>query len=133
MSYVQSPLPPSHMAGSTLKTLKTRFGEFEFRSGYPVGDALDRLFEAQKFYRAIEVYLTNLMPVSEIATREGFRAFGGEDAAARRDLGRLDGHGDPAGSRLVSDLPFLQPDGSLLRQELEAAGHRESEVRIARW
>src|SRR5262245_38576768 len=58
------------------ETLKTRFGEFEFKDGYPVGDTADRLFEAQKLNRAIEVYLTQMMPVSDIATREGLRAFG---------------------------------------------------------
>src|SRR5215467_10197015 len=58
------------------ETLKTRFGEFEFKDGYPVGDTAARLFEAQKLNRAIEVYITQLMPVSEIATREGLRAFG---------------------------------------------------------
>jgi hypothetical protein len=58
------------------EVLKTRFGEFEFRDGYPVGDTADRLFEAQKLNRAIEVYLTQMVPVSEIASREGLRAFG---------------------------------------------------------
>src|SRR5215510_8160800 len=58
------------------ETLKTRFGEFEFKDGYPVGDTAERLFEAQKVNRAIEVYLTQMMPVSEIAVREGLRAFG---------------------------------------------------------
>jgi hypothetical protein len=58
------------------ETLKTRFGEFEFKDGYPVGDTADRLFETQKLNRAIEVYLTQMMPVSEIAAREGLRAFG---------------------------------------------------------
>src|SRR5262245_24363997 len=58
------------------ETLTTRFGAFEFKNGYPIGDTAERLFEAQKLNRAIEVYLTQLMPVSEIATREGLRAFG---------------------------------------------------------
>src|SRR5262245_14054074 len=58
------------------ETLKTRFGEFEFKDGYPVGDTADRLFEAQRLNRAIEVYFTQMMPVSEIALREGLRAFG---------------------------------------------------------
>jgi hypothetical protein len=58
------------------ETLKTRFGEFAFRDGYPAGDTAERLFEVQKLNRAIEVYLTQLMPVSEIASREGLRAFG---------------------------------------------------------
>src|SRR5215813_6811296 len=58
------------------ETLKTRFGEFEFKDGYPVGDTADRLFETQRLNRAIEVYVTQMMPVSEIAVREGLRAFG---------------------------------------------------------
>jgi hypothetical protein len=58
------------------ETLKIRFGEFEFRDGYPVGDTAERLFEAQKLNRAIEVYLTQLMRVGVIAIREGIRAFG---------------------------------------------------------
>ncbi|AHH20965.1 hypothetical protein NONO_c61940 [Nocardia nova SH22a] len=57
-------------------TLPTRFGDFEFSGGYPVGDSGDRLLEQLRFNRAVEVYLTQLMRVSEIATREGMRAFG---------------------------------------------------------
>ena len=58
------------------ETLKTRFGDFEFKNGYPVGDTAERLLDLQKLNRAIEVYLTQMMPVSEIALREGLRAFG---------------------------------------------------------
>ena len=58
------------------ETLKTRFGDFEFKDGYPVGDTAERLLELQKLNRAVEVYLTQMMPVSEIALREGLRAFG---------------------------------------------------------
>ena len=58
------------------ETLKTRSGDFEFKNGYPVGDTAERLLELQKLNRAIEVYLTQMMPVSEIALREGMRAFG---------------------------------------------------------
>ncbi|SAL80391.1 hypothetical protein AWB68_05846 [Caballeronia choica] len=58
------------------ETLKTRSGNFEFRNGYPVGDTAERLLELRKFNRAVEVYLTQMMPVSEIALREGMRAFG---------------------------------------------------------
>ena len=58
------------------ETLKTRFGDFEFKDGYPVGDTTERLLELQKLNRAVEVYLTQMMPVSEIALREGMRAFG---------------------------------------------------------
>ena len=58
------------------ETLKTRSGDFEFRNGYPAGDTAERLLELQTFNRAVEVYTTQIMPVSEIALREGMRAFG---------------------------------------------------------
>ncbi len=58
------------------ETLKSRYGDFEFRNGYPVGDAGSRLLETQKLNRAIEVYTTQMMRVSEIGLREGMRAFG---------------------------------------------------------
>ena len=58
------------------ETLKTRSGNFEFKNGYPVGDTAQRLLDLQKFNRAVEVYLTQIMPVSEIALRQGLRAFG---------------------------------------------------------
>jgi len=58
------------------ETLKTRFGDFEFKNGYPAGDTAQRLRELQTLNRATEVYLTQLMPVSEMAVREGLRAFG---------------------------------------------------------
>src|SRR5262245_59339454 len=74
MAQPQSSTEPHGWLNS--EVLKTRFGEFEFKDGYPVGDTADRLFEAQKVNRAIEVYLTQMMPVSEIAAREGLRAFG---------------------------------------------------------
>ena len=49
------------------ETLDTRFGDFKFEGGYPVGDATQRLFEIRTLNRAIEVYSTQLMRVSEIA------------------------------------------------------------------
>ncbi len=58
------------------ETLKTRFGDFEFENGYPAGDTAQRLRDLQTINRATEVYLTQMMPVSEIALREGLRAFG---------------------------------------------------------
>src|SRR5215470_13454961 len=58
------------------QTVKTRYGDFEFRNGYPVGDAAARLLDVQKLNRAVEVYTTQMMRVSEIALREGMRAFG---------------------------------------------------------
>jgi hypothetical protein len=58
------------------ETLKTRVGSFAFKNGYPAGDTAQRLRDLQTLNRAIEVYLTQLMPVSEIALREGLRVFG---------------------------------------------------------
>src|SRR5262245_4665069 len=58
------------------ETLQTRYGTFEFKDGFPPGDAAARLLELQKLNRAIEVYTTQMMRVSEIAVREGMRAFG---------------------------------------------------------
>jgi hypothetical protein len=63
------------------ETLKTRSCDFEFKKGYPDGDTAQRLLNLQKFNRAVEVYLTQLMPVSEIALREGMRAFGSKKPA----------------------------------------------------
>ena len=51
-------------------------GDFEFVNGYPTDDAAQRLRDLQMFNRATEVYLTQLMPVSEMALRQGLRAFG---------------------------------------------------------
>lgn len=56
--------------------LSTRFGDFDFEGGYPVGESGARLREQLTFNRAVEVYLTQLMRVSEIAVREGLRDFG---------------------------------------------------------
>ena len=58
------------------ETLKSRYGDFQFKSGYPVGDAASRLLETQMLNRAIEVYTTQMMRVSEIGLREGLREFG---------------------------------------------------------
>jgi hypothetical protein len=58
------------------ETLATPFGDFEFKDGYPAGDTAERLLDLQKLMRAVEVYTTQMMPVSEIAAREGLRAAG---------------------------------------------------------
>ncbi len=58
------------------ETLETRYGTFEFKNGYPVGGSTARLLDMQKLNRAIEVYTTQMMRVSEIAVREGMRTFG---------------------------------------------------------
>ena len=91
------------------ETLKTRSGDFEFEDGYPAGDTAARLLELQKLNRAIEVYLTQMMPVSEIGLREGTRAFGGEKAHAGRDLGKPDGRADGAADCKHRDSLRSQP------------------------
>jgi hypothetical protein len=58
------------------ETLSTRYGDFEFQGGYPVGDSGERLLEQLTFNRAVELYLTQMMAVSETAMREGLRSFG---------------------------------------------------------
>jgi hypothetical protein len=42
----------------------------------PIGNTAQQLLELQKLNRAVEVYTTHLMAVSDIASREGLRAFG---------------------------------------------------------
>ncbi len=58
------------------ETFQSRYGTFEFKNGYPVGDTAARLLDTQKLNRAVEVYTNQMMRVSEIALREGMRAFG---------------------------------------------------------
>ena len=58
------------------ETLVTRSGNFEFVNGYPSIDTANRLRNLQVLNRATEVFLTQLMPVSEMALRQGLRAFG---------------------------------------------------------
>src|SRR5262249_38590421 len=47
-----------------------------FQHGYPAGDTAQRLFDVQTLNRAIDIYLTQLMPMSERASREGLEKFG---------------------------------------------------------
>src|SRR5262245_5559366 len=58
------------------ETLQTPYGNFQFKNGYPAGDSGQRLLDIQMLNRAIDVYTTQMMRVSEIAVREGLRAFG---------------------------------------------------------
>jgi hypothetical protein len=58
------------------EALKTPYGTFEFKNGYPAGDSGQRLLDMQKLNRAVDVYTTQMMRVSEIAGREGMRAVG---------------------------------------------------------
>ena len=58
------------------ETVKTRFGNFEFKNGYPTREAADALLDQLIFNRAIEVYLTQIPAVGLIESRRGAREFG---------------------------------------------------------
>src|SRR6478609_1006470 len=46
------------------ETVKTRFGDFEFKNGYPAGDSAQRLRHTLAFNRAVEAYLVQMPGVS---------------------------------------------------------------------
>ena len=85
------------------ETLQSRYGTFEFKNGYPVGDAAARLLDMQKLNRAVEVYTTQMMRVSEIALRVVY------DTLSRSEL--QNGQALPSLSSYVN--PKLNADGSL--------------------
>ncbi len=58
------------------EAIKTRFGNLEFRRGYPTGDSVDNLEELQAFSRAVELYLSQLPAVSAFHIRKGLADFG---------------------------------------------------------
>ncbi len=73
---VQSSARPDHHGWIGTETVKTRFGDFEFRNGYPTQAAADALYDQLTFNRAIEVYLTQMPAVAIIESRHGVRDFG---------------------------------------------------------
>lgn len=64
----------------TTETIKTRFGDFEFKNGYPTHAAADALLAQLKFNRAVETYLTQMPAVAIIEQRRGMREFGASKA-----------------------------------------------------
>src|SRR5262245_28720502 len=58
------------------ETVRARFGNFDFKNGYPTPEAADALLDQHKFNRAVEVYLTHIPAVSIIESRRGARNFG---------------------------------------------------------
>jgi hypothetical protein len=76
----QSPGAPSTSADANgwlgTETVKTRFGDFEFRNGYPTPAAADALLDQLKLNRGIEVYLTQIPPVAVAAEHRGMAEFG---------------------------------------------------------
>ncbi len=58
------------------ETLKTPFGDFEFKNGYPTPASAQALLDQLKFNRAIEVYLTQVPALGVYESRRGAREFG---------------------------------------------------------
>ena len=58
------------------ETINTRFGNFEFKNGYPTAASADALLDQLRFNRAIEVYLTQIPAVSVAAEHRGLANFG---------------------------------------------------------
>ena len=58
------------------ETVKTKFGDFEFKNGYPTPAAADALLDQLKLNRAIEVYLTQIPTVAIFAEHLGLADFG---------------------------------------------------------
>ena len=71
---VAKPVDPHGWIGT--ETVETRFGDFEFKNGYPTPAAADALLDQLKINRAIEVYLTQMPAVSVAAEHRGLADFG---------------------------------------------------------
>ncbi len=68
--------PADHHGWIGTEVVKTPFGTFEFKNGYPTPVAASALLDQLKFNRAVEVYLTQIPAVAVIETRRGIRDFG---------------------------------------------------------
>ncbi|HEX7159090.1 MAG TPA: DUF1254 domain-containing protein [Edaphobacter sp.] len=58
------------------ETVKTRFGGFEFKNGYPTAEATDKLYELRTFNRAVESYLHFVTMMSMFYMQKGLNDFG---------------------------------------------------------
>jgi hypothetical protein len=58
------------------ETIQTRFGDFEFRNGYPTDEATEKLYELRTFNRAIESYLHFVTAMSMFYMQKGLNDFG---------------------------------------------------------
>jgi hypothetical protein len=63
-------------AVSTPSDVTTPLGEFTLFDGVPVGDSVDRLYDALDFLRGVEVFLNAVPGASLAAMRRGFRSIG---------------------------------------------------------
>ena len=58
------------------ETVKTRFGDFEFKNGYPTAEAADKLYELRAFSRAVESYQHFVTLLSMHYMQKGLSDFG---------------------------------------------------------
>jgi hypothetical protein len=58
------------------ETVQTRFGDFEFKNGYPTAVATDKLYELRTFSRAVESYLHFVTLMSMFYMEKGLDGFG---------------------------------------------------------
>src|SRR5262245_1307016 len=58
------------------ETIKTRFGAFEFKGGYPTPKTAEALREQQTFNRAAELYYAMIPTVAMAEQMNGLRDFG---------------------------------------------------------
>jgi hypothetical protein len=56
--------------------IKTRFGDFDFKNGYPTAEATDKLYELRTFDRAVESYLHFVTIMSMFYMQKGLTDFG---------------------------------------------------------
>ena len=88
------PLTPIKAADSHgwigTETVKTRFGDFEFKNGYPTAEATDQLYELRTFNRAVESYLHFVTIMSMFYMQKGLNDFGLDAANKFLIFERLD-------------------------------------------
>src|SRR5262245_8247534 len=75
-AFGQAETSADHHGWLGTETIKTRFGDFEFKGGYPTPETAERLREQLMFNRAVEVYLTQMPAVAIIESRRGIADFG---------------------------------------------------------
>src|SRR5262245_15819126 len=68
--------PADHHGWIGTETVKTRFGDFEFKGGYPTAATATALLDQLTFNRAVEVYLAQIPPVAIYETQQGLANFG---------------------------------------------------------
>jgi hypothetical protein len=72
-AFAQAPDPHGFIG---TEMVQTRFGNFEFKGGYPTAEAMTKLYDLRIFDRAIEAYLSQIPAVSMFYQRKGLNDFG---------------------------------------------------------